>query len=47
MRKDIKFALPMPAFKPKDWEKIGKRIFNGKEQNEPKRTNRNHKQNIR
>lgn len=47
MRKNIKFALPMPAFNPKDWEKIGKRIFNGKEQNEPKRTNRNHKQNIK
>lgn len=47
MRRNIKFALPMPAFKSKEWDKIGKRIFNGKEQNEPKRTNRNHKQNIK
>lgn len=43
MRKDIKFALPMPAFKPKDWERIGKKIFNSKEQNESNRRNKNQK----
>lgn len=26
-----KIALPMSAFKPKDWKKIGKRIFDNKE----------------
>lgn len=43
-----KIALPMSILEftgvmNRDWGKIGKRIFNGKEQNEPKRTNRNHK----
>lgn len=52
MKKNIRFALPMSILEftgvmNRDWEKIGKRIFNGKEQNEPKRTNRNHKQNIK
>lgn len=47
-RKDIKFALPMSieefvGVMNRDWEGIGKRIFNGKVKNEPKRTNRNHK----
>lgn len=43
MRKNIKFALPMPAFKSKEWDKIGKIIFKGKEQNEPSRRNKNQK----
>lgn len=43
MRKNIKFALPMPAFKSKEWDKICKRIFNNKEQNEPSRRNKNQK----
>lgn len=43
MRKDIRFALPMPAFKPKDWKTIGENIFNSREQNEPSRRIKNHK----
>lgn len=48
MRKNIKFALPMSILEftgvmNRDWKKIGKRIFDSKEQNEPSRRNKNQK----
>lgn len=43
-----KIALPMSILEftgvmNRDWEKIGKRIFNSKDQNEPNRRNKNQK----
>ena len=48
MKKNIRFALPMSILEftgvmNRDWEKIGKRIFNSREQNGQKRRIKNHK----